>query len=108
MFRTVPPAARPQPSAASAGQDDHVHECGSSVLAGIWHPERAMTRQLKLGIAGIGVGASEMLPAMEDMAEIDLMAGADVVPQTLERFKGRYPNVRTFDSVAKMCDDPDV
>jgi phthalate 4,5-cis-dihydrodiol dehydrogenase len=67
-----------------------------------------MTRQLKLGIAGIGVGASEMLPAMEDMAEIDLMAGADVVPQTLVRFKERYPNVRTYDSVAKMCDDPDV
>jgi phthalate 4,5-cis-dihydrodiol dehydrogenase len=67
-----------------------------------------VARQLKIGIAGIGVGAAEILPAMESMPELDLMAGADVVPETLQRFKQRFPGARTFDSVAAMCADPDV
>jgi phthalate 4,5-cis-dihydrodiol dehydrogenase len=45
---------------------------------------------------------------MESMPELDLMAGADVVPETLQRFKQRFPGARTFDSVAAMCADPDV
>ena len=38
----------------------------------------ADNRRLKLGIVGIGVGASEILPAMEQMAEFNLVAAADV------------------------------
>ena len=67
-----------------------------------------MARPLKLGLIGIGVGAAEILPAMESMEEIDLVAGADVVPETRERFQKRYPNTRVYDSAEKLCADPDV
>lgn len=66
------------------------------------------TRTLKLGIMGVGVGAAEILPAMEAMDEIDLMAMADINPKTRERFHQRYPNARIYDSVEKLAADPDV
>src|SRR4026209_536140 len=64
-------------------------------------------RKLKLGIVGIGVGASEILPAMEQMADFQLVAAADVNPRVLETFRQRY-GAKTYDSVEKMCADPDV
>ena len=67
-----------------------------------------MAKQLKLGIAGIGVGATEILPAMESMPELDLYAGADVVPETRARFRERFPGTKTYDSVADLCADPEV
>src|SRR5436190_8856525 len=66
------------------------------------------TRALKLGLIGVGVGATEMLPAMEAMEEIDLFAAADVVPETREQFKKRYPNARVYDSAEALVKDPDV
>ena len=65
------------------------------------------SRKLKLGIAGIGVGASEILPAMEQIPEFELVAAADVNPRVLETFRQRY-GAKTYDSVEKMCADPDV
>src|SRR6266511_4310300 len=65
-------------------------------------------RKLKIGLIGIGVGASEILPAMEAMEELDLIAGADVVPETRERFLQRFPNARAYDSADKLVADPDV
>jgi len=65
-------------------------------------------RRLKIGIIGIGVGGAEILPAMESMDTIDLIAGADVVPATLDRFKERFPSARTYPSAEQLCDDPDV
>jgi phthalate 4,5-cis-dihydrodiol dehydrogenase len=64
-------------------------------------------KKLKLGIVGIGVGASEILPAMEQMPEFELVAAADVNPRVLETFQRRY-GAKTYDSVEKMCADPDV
>ena len=64
-------------------------------------------RPLKLGIVGIGVGASEILPAMESMPEIELVAGADVNPRVLDTFHKRY-GARTYDAIEKICSDPDV
>jgi phthalate 4,5-cis-dihydrodiol dehydrogenase len=57
---------------------------------------------------GIGVGGAEILPAMEAMDSIEVAAGADVVPTTLERFKDRFPSARTYDSAEGLCGDPDV
>jgi phthalate 4,5-cis-dihydrodiol dehydrogenase len=65
-------------------------------------------KTLKIGMIGIGVGGAEILPAMEAMDTVDLVAGADVVPQTLERFKERFPNARTYESAEALCRDPDV
>jgi phthalate 4,5-cis-dihydrodiol dehydrogenase len=74
--------------------------------------ERAETppttaRKLKLGIVGIGVGASEILPAMESTAQIELVAGADVNPRVLQTFHARY-GARVYDSVEKLCADEAV
>src|SRR5579864_1326223 len=65
-------------------------------------------RRLKIGIIGIGVGGAEILPAMESMDTIDLVAGADVVPATLDRFKQRFPSAKTYLSAEQLCGDPDV
>jgi phthalate 4,5-cis-dihydrodiol dehydrogenase len=63
---------------------------------------------LKIGMIGIGVGGAEILPAMEAMDTVELVAGADVVPATLERFGKRFPGARTYDSAEALCRDPDV
>jgi phthalate 4,5-cis-dihydrodiol dehydrogenase len=65
-------------------------------------------RTLKIGMIGIGVGGAEILPAMEAMDTIEVAAGADVVPATLERFSARFPDAKTFDSAEALCADPDV
>ena len=68
-------------------------------------PESSTGRKLRLGIVGIGVGASEILPAMEQMAEFELVAAADINPRVLETFRHRY-GAKTYDSVDKLCADP--
>ncbi len=70
--------------------------------------DAAKLRQLKIGMIGVGVGGTEMLPPMDAMPELDLMAGADINPLTRERFKQRYPNARVYDSAEAMCQDPDL
>jgi phthalate 4,5-cis-dihydrodiol dehydrogenase len=64
-------------------------------------------RKLKIGIVGIGVGASEILPQMEAMPEIELVAAADVNPRVLATFRQRY-GAKTYESIEKLCSDPDV
>jgi phthalate 4,5-cis-dihydrodiol dehydrogenase len=44
---------------------------------------------------------------MEAAPNIELVAGADVNPRVRETFRQRY-GARTYDSVEKLCDDPDV
>ena len=36
----------------------------------------APTKKLRMGIIGIGVGATQIMPQMESLEEIDLVAGA--------------------------------
>lgn len=42
------------------------------------------------------------------MPELDLYAGADIVPETRQRFQERYPTTKVYDSVEKLCSDPEV
>ena len=65
--------------------------------------EASTERKLKLGIVGIGVGASEILPAMEQMPEFELVAAADVNPRVLETFRQRY-GAKTYDSVDSIAE----
>jgi phthalate 4,5-cis-dihydrodiol dehydrogenase len=67
----------------------------------------AAGRKLKIGIVGIGVGASEILPQMEAMPEIQLVAAADINCRVLETFHDRY-GAKTYNSVEQLCSDPDV
>jgi phthalate 4,5-cis-dihydrodiol dehydrogenase len=68
----------------------------------------APARTLKLGLIGIGVGAGEFLPALEANQEIELVAGADVVPETRRRFKERYPRTTVYESAESLVKDPNV
>ncbi len=65
-------------------------------------------RTLRIGMIGIGVGGAEILPAMEAMDTVEVVAGADVVPTTLERFSERFPNSKTYGSAEALCQDPNV
>src|SRR5690349_5391637 len=65
-------------------------------------------RTLKMGMIGVGVGGTEMLPAMDAMPELELFAGADINPETRARFKERYTDARVYESAEAMCKDPDL
>ncbi len=67
----------------------------------------AAARALKIGIIGIGVGGSEMLPIMAASAEFDLVAGADIAPQVREAFTAAY-QARSYATAEELCKDPDV
>ena len=54
---------------------------------------------------GLGVGGAEILPAMESMDAIELVAAADVEPRTLAAFQSRYPGARTYSSAERLCAD---
>ena len=69
---------------------------------------QAPVKQLNLAMIGVGVGGAEMLPAMEAMEEINLMAGADIVETTRKRFVERYPNARAYASAEELVKDPEV
>ncbi|MDB5944160.1 MAG: hypothetical protein JWQ13_3726 [Ramlibacter sp.] len=71
------------------------------------NPTEPSGRKLKMGIVGLGVGTAEILPAMASTGKIDIVAAADVNPRSLEAFRARYGG-RTYDSVEKLCDDPEV
>ena len=64
-------------------------------------------RKLKLGIVGIGVGASEILPQMEQVPEFELVAAADINPRVRETLYRPY-GARAYDSVEKFCADPGI
>jgi predicted dehydrogenase len=57
---------------------------------------------LRLGLAGLGVGASQLLPAMLAGPNVRLTAVADVRPAALERAAAEY-GVETYGSVEALC-----
>lgn len=62
---------------------------------------------LKLGLIGVGVGASQLLPAMTSSPHYKLTAVADVRPDALERFGQEY-GTETHLSVESICASPNV
>jgi phthalate 4,5-cis-dihydrodiol dehydrogenase len=64
-------------------------------------------RKLRIGVAGMGVGAAEILPAMLASEKVELVAVADTNPRVLEVFAQRYGG-KTYPSVEQLCDDPNV
>ena len=69
--------------------------------------DQPVDRRLRLGVVGIGVGASEILPQMEAMPDIQLVAAADTNRRVLNTFQHRY-GARSYDSIEKLCADPNV
>ena len=62
---------------------------------------------LRIGIVGLGGGASDMIPAFVQHPHIALTAAADVRPEALAVFTSRFQG-RTYTSVEELCRDPEV
>lgn len=74
-----------------------------TVGSGQQRPEKV----LRFGIAGLGIGSGMVIPGLERMPIAEVVAAADVRPEALEMFRHRYHG-RAYDSVQKLCEDPDV
>jgi phthalate 4,5-cis-dihydrodiol dehydrogenase len=64
-------------------------------------------RTLNVGVVGLGLAATVVMPAMVAMPQVNLVAGADTNPRALQAFQERY-GARTYASIEALCDDPDV
>jgi phthalate 4,5-cis-dihydrodiol dehydrogenase len=64
---------------------------------------------LRLGIAGIGIAAAQVLPNIASIADtVRLTAVADIRSDALRAFGAKHPGVLLFDSVEALCASPDV
>ncbi len=70
-------------------------------------PTQTPTRKMKVAVAGLGTGAVAVVNAMRNAPHLELVAAADVRPQALEAFRQRFHG-RAYDSVEKLCEDPEV
>jgi phthalate 4,5-cis-dihydrodiol dehydrogenase len=64
-------------------------------------------RRLRLGIAGLGVASTQVLPGAERSPHTEIVAAADLRGNALQSFAAKY-GARTYDSVAELCADPGV
>jgi phthalate 4,5-cis-dihydrodiol dehydrogenase len=62
---------------------------------------------LRIGLVGVGVGASQLLPALTSSPHIKLTAAADVRPAALEQFAREF-GAQTFSTVEELCERGDV
>lgn len=60
-------------------------------------------RPIKLGVVGLGQAAGGVMPTMAALPEIELVAGADILPAMRTGFEQRYPGTRAYESIAAMC-----
>jgi phthalate 4,5-cis-dihydrodiol dehydrogenase len=67
----------------------------------------ASSRRLKLGIAGLGVASTYVLPGAEQSPHTELVAAADLRQSARQAFAAKY-GARTYGSVAELCADPAV
>ncbi|MCA1647605.1 MAG: Gfo/Idh/MocA family oxidoreductase, partial [Chloroflexi bacterium] len=58
---------------------------------------------LRIGLVGVGVGASQLLPALTSSPHIALIAAADVRPDALTHFAREF-GVETYPSVEQLAD----
>ena len=65
-----------------------------------------MAETLRVGIAGLGAGARQVLPGFKRVPGVQLAAVADVRSSVLDEFRAR--GVAAFDSVEAMCRSNEV
>lgn len=58
---------------------------------------------VRVGIAGLGIAARQILAAFEKVEGARLTAVADLRTDELDHFQAEYPGIRTFTDVAEMC-----
>jgi len=62
---------------------------------------------LRVGIVGLGGGASDMIPAFVQHSHIALTAAADIDPGQLEKFRSEFHG-ETYHSAEALCASPQV
>jgi len=67
-----------------------------------------MEPALRFGIAGLGNAGQAVARTFGAAGGVVLAAAADARREALESFRKKYPQVRTFDSVAEMCRGKEV
>ena len=66
-----------------------------------------MTRPLGMGMAGLGVASTQILPPVAKLPYVRIAAAADVRPDALAKFHKEY-GAAVFTSFEEMCESPDV
>jgi phthalate 4,5-cis-dihydrodiol dehydrogenase len=68
-----------------------------------------MAEKLRLGIAGVGIAATQVLPHIGKIADkVVLTAVADRRPEACAAMAEKYPGIKTFDAVETMCRSNEV
>ena len=62
---------------------------------------------LRLGVAGLGVASTQILPPISTLPFIKITAAADLRTDALAKFREAYKG-ETFTSVEAMCASPNV
>ncbi len=65
-------------------------------------------KPLRMGIIGLGQGAAGIMPTMDALPEIELVAATARNPQVREAFLARHPNARAYADIESLCKDPAV
>jgi phthalate 4,5-cis-dihydrodiol dehydrogenase len=60
-----------------------------------------------MGMAGLGVASTQILPPLSRLPYIKITAAADTRADALEKFRGAYAG-EAFNSMEAMCDSPNV
>ncbi len=58
-------------------------------------------------MAGLGIGASQVIPGLAKMPEVRLAGAADLREGARKAFQDQF-DARTYGSVKELCEDPDV
>ena len=66
-----------------------------------------MSERLRMGMAGLGVASTQILPAVSALPYLQLTAAADFRVDALTKFRKEYA-AQVFTSVEAMCRSPDV
>jgi predicted dehydrogenase len=66
------------------------------------------SKQLALGLAGLGNAGNAVLRDLDKVAGMELVAVADVRAKALDIFRKENSSARTYDSVAEMCGNEKV
>src|SRR6185437_16130092 len=76
----------------------------------LWSMSNSKTavKTLRMGIIGLGQGAAGIMPTMDALDEIELVAATARNPQVRDAFLARHPAARAYADVEGLCADPNV
>lgn len=63
---------------------------------------------IRLGFAGLGAASRQILPSIDKIPGVKLVAVADVRSEALDAARESFPGVSTYDEVADLANDPGV